>query len=403
MRSKKLFNALSRWAWVWSDALLPFLLSRILILSVAFIALQTFRPPEYRDAWQVNADGAPLPFAAGANLQLNRTHALQNALSRWDGGWYLAILLEGYSYDPEKQNPSGFFPLYPMMVKGVALVLGQGMSPVGLITVGVVISHLCSALAVILLVGLVRMEGDAELARRAGLYLCIFPSTLYLSGLFTEGLFLAVTLGAFYCARCNRWWWAGLLAAAASATRSPGVFIGLGLAVEYMRQRQWQWRAIRWNVLALGLVPVGLGLFCAWLWWRFDDPLLFNRGQAQHDRHFAAPWVPFVRVVETGNIILGAENSWVDFGVGLAVVLVMIVSWFRLSLPYAVLLNVMLLLPLCTNQISGMLRYAMGTFPVFMVLAGWGRNPWFHRGWVVFSTALAALFTAMMATWYYVT
>src|SRR3982750_4699836 len=45
-------------------------------------------------------------------------------LLRWDAGWYLRIIRDGYSFNGDNsiQQPIVFHPLYPLLSKGVSLI-----------------------------------------------------------------------------------------------------------------------------------------------------------------------------------------------------------------------------------------------------------------------------------------
>src|SRR5688572_21520650 len=40
-------------------------------------------------------------------------------LGNWDGGWYAQIAQSGYWYHPGAQSPVAFFPLYPLLIRGL--------------------------------------------------------------------------------------------------------------------------------------------------------------------------------------------------------------------------------------------------------------------------------------------
>ncbi|MGH2400896.1 MAG: mannosyltransferase family protein, partial [bacterium] len=77
---------------------------------------------------------------------------------------------------------------------------------------------------------------DAELGegtgRRAALYLILFPTSVFLLAPYSEALFLAGAIPAFYYARRERWLAASIPAAVAVGTRAAGIFLLAGLAVE---------------------------------------------------------------------------------------------------------------------------------------------------------------------------
>ena len=60
-------------------------------------------------------------------------------------------------------------------------------------------------------------------ARLAVLVTALAPMSFFLSAVYSESLYLALSVGLFYAARRGRFLTAGLLAALAAATRSAGV------------------------------------------------------------------------------------------------------------------------------------------------------------------------------------
>jgi hypothetical protein len=60
------------------------------------------------------------------------------------------------------------------------------------------------------------------------------------------------------------------------------------------------------------------------------------------------------------------------------------------------------LLPFSSGLLMSQRRYMWVLFPVFILLARWGRNPWVDRIIFVVSLLLLGLFTALFANWYWV-
>lgn len=54
---------------------------------------------------------------------------------------------------------------------------------------------------------------------------------------------------------------------------------------------------------------------------------------------------------------------------------------------------------LSSAHLASMPRYALGVFPVFFVLARWGRHRWFHWPLVAISFAAALLAMTRFAQW----
>ena len=192
-------------------------------------------------------------------------HVLFTATQRQDALWYLRLATEGYAPgDPS----AAFFPLYPALVRIVAWLPGIG--PLG---AGLLVSNGALLGSLVVLHGLTRLElgGDRITARRAIRYLAIFPTAFFFLAPYTESLFLLLSLLAFWCARRDRWGWAAAAGALAALTRSVGVLLIVGLAIEAVSQRRREGRPLLPRLLAAGAVAAGPLLYLLWWELRFDD------------------------------------------------------------------------------------------------------------------------------------
>ncbi len=143
---------------------------------------------------------------------------------RWDGGFYTSIAVHGYHAGAVQ----AFFPLYPLAIAAVRFLLGSALVSAIVVSLG------CLAISSILLHRLAERDFGKEAARLAVLALALAPASLYFSMAYPEALLLALTLGAVYAARTERWWLAGTLGALASATHESGVLIAVPLALMYL-------------------------------------------------------------------------------------------------------------------------------------------------------------------------
>ena len=64
-----------------------------------------------------------------------KAHAL-GALGAWDGRWYRTVAENGYLLQPGRQSDPAFFPLYPLLLRGLH---GSGLS---YLTAGLIASQL---------------------------------------------------------------------------------------------------------------------------------------------------------------------------------------------------------------------------------------------------------------------
>jgi mannosyltransferase PIG-V len=143
----------------------------------------------------------------------------------WDAGSYATISQGGYAAGEPLQ---AFFPLYPTLVRAAA------DSPETTIVTGIAVSLAAFAVALYLLHRLVALERGPDVAGLAVLLIAFSPMALFFSAIYTESLFLALSVGAFYAARRDRWWIAGIAGGLAATTRVTGVLLIVPLLVLYL-------------------------------------------------------------------------------------------------------------------------------------------------------------------------
>lgn len=423
------FNLGQLSAWKrWREPLFIFLAFRI-GLGVASFFAQLLLP--------VLPRGGTAPYVPAP---LDRwSERLVGVWSHWDGEWFLQISSRGYQVH---DGTVAFFPLYPLLVKVVAFLLGGNY-----LLAGVVVSSGATLVVLLLLYELCLREWGVAVASTTCLYLVVFPMAFFLAAIYSEALFLALTLGAFWCARyLRRWWLAGLLAALATLTRSTGFLLIGPLAWEwwqYSRQqkltfkfissngnsnRNWGfklvWAKSGWSFLALGLPLLALASWVGYNGLKLGDPFAFFKAQSDWvwNRHSSPPWEAVWRGAQnffaqwgpTTSLASGRDadpNLW-EFPLFVITLLVFGVAswltwWRRFPLSYLLYFGLAMFLPLTSPSSKEPLlsfpRFALVLFPLFMVLALAGQRwRWFHYGYLYTSLLLLGLFFARFANWYWV-
>ncbi|HEV8054002.1 MAG: hypothetical protein H0V04_05225 [Chloroflexi bacterium] len=312
--------------------------------------------------------------------------------SRYDSQYYLEIARDGYSFSPGRYSNAAFFPLYSLLIKLGSFVVGRS-DPHALTFLGFVISNVCLFVALLYLAALVTRDFGVGAARRAVVYTLVFPTTLFLSAVYAESLFLATAIASFYHARRGEWYRAGLAGGLAALTRPFGFLLILPIAIEMWRQRP----GIR-AFPALGLVPAGTATFLAYLWWRFNDPLLYVKANNVWGREFAWPWDTFLGFLREPLVVFGWTRSVFDLAFVVAMTVLAVVAWRRLPASYAAFLTVGLLFTLSTGVWISTPRHALALFPLTILLAVWGERRAFHWVWLVLSVTLALGFMARFAS-----
>ena len=347
---------------------------------------------------------------------------LVSPLARWDSVWYLMIAAGGYG-DGARE---AFFPLYPLVARIAGLPVGSTL--VG----GALASTALLGVALVLLHRLVALDYERAVARNAILVTAFAPMSFFFSAVYSESLFLAVSVGAIYAARRDRWAWAGALGAVAALTRSAGVVLLVPLLVLYLwdtgslRSRP---RRPRADVLWLGLVPCGLAAYCAYLGLAGYDALAPFHAQEVWYRSFAGPFAgardgvvagwqgarqlasgarePVYFTAAAGDPFLVARHN-IELLVWLAVTLVVAVGALRrLPAAYGAYLVAALALPLSypvgPQPLMSLPRFVVVLFPLAIGLALWmtGRV-WRERLVLGAFAAGLAVYSAIFATWHWV-
>jgi hypothetical protein len=451
--------------------------------------------------------------------------------ARWDAAWYMVIAHYGYRPDlgPFTSSRTAFFPLYPL---GLGAISALGVPP---IAAGVLLSVVALALALYGIYRLTTLElgragtgsrvgaagrteieghagarsrmgatNTAEAARLAVLVTAFAPMAFFFSAVYSESLYLALSVGVFLCARRGRWAWVGVLGALATATNGAGIVLLLPAGMIYVwgpredcgpdfqpgqspiadsvrrsplqatyarftprnihaaaRSRlapvtvrsAWSRVAprtapsyihtarsrivpriapryrLRRDVLWLGLMPAGLGLYMAYLALNGGDALMPFHAQGVWGRHFAGPylgvWDGLKAAFAGARQLLSFQRAHVYFPAAggsptivaghnlmllafLAAAAPMVIGvWRMLPRAYGVYVIAALALPLsypvASQPLMSLPRFLVVLFPLSIWLGAWlAAHPRARVPVLVGSGILMAFFVAQFATWHWV-
>jgi hypothetical protein len=291
--------------------------------------------------------------------------------ARWDTDWYLQIAARGYW----ETRSTGFFPLYPLAVAAAARA---GVPPL----VGALAIANVGSLAALLVIARMAREviGDGTGAVLAAAVVTASPFAFFLAAGYADGPFLALAAGSLMAARHGSWRTAAACAFVAGLTRPSAVVLIPALLFEFVRQRGWRPAGWRWtaelaaNALA---VPAAIGLYMAYLWQRFGDPLEFVHVQQlywHHDR-LAAPWDGILAAAvqltngDPYDLAVFADLAAVLAFAAMTVVLARRgpVSFFLYTAGVLYLCVGAPMLSLA-NPISSSGRYLLAAFPIFLLV-----------------------------------
>jgi hypothetical protein len=352
-------------------------------------------------AWGLTNEPGSITPDRTTQILTNGWHNAFTGWNKWDSLWFLQIAQHGYS---QRNASAAFFPGYPLLIRAVGyLCFGH------LLVAAYIVSNAALVAALVVLYQLTCREYGAETARRAVLYLAIFPTAFFFFAAYSEALFLLCAVASLSLARSGRWIWAGVAGAAATLTRSFGVVLVIALAAEALQQALEQRRtgsagrrlpaalAVRLGASLLPLAGVGSYL----LYWqlRFHDwysPIRLEN--TNWDRSFSPAWLTLWRGLDLAwRWAFVRDTGWLAFDFLLVALGLVLGIWVaaRARLVYAVFTwgSIIFFLseawpgrPLTSDP-----RYLLSLFPLVWPLARWGRRAGVHEAVVGLSAASLAV------------
>ncbi len=235
------------------------------------------------------------PFLPAPPDGVTATFSWDN-FTAWDSYWYKAIINDGYQFVNNGQQYSvAFFPLYPLLIRGV-MFLGLPFEPAGILinTVGFIG-------ALIILYTWVEQRYDTNTARWATAALAWCPMSVYGTVVYTEGLFLLTTTAALRAFDNQKYAWAGFWGTLSTAARSPG----LALIPAFIFVAWKEKRGVK-AYLSACFSSLGIILFSLYCHLKFNDALAFIHVQKAWRSSAGFPWEAWWRVLQ--KIVIGSVN-----------------------------------------------------------------------------------------------
>lgn len=190
--------------------------------------------------------------------------AFCGAWKQYDAYHYLGIAELGYGGYLEGGKPLFvvFFPLYPWLIRLLHLAIPDYA------LCGFLISGASYIGACYMFARLTTEEFGRRVGRLSLAFLSAYPFAFFFASLYTEGLFLLLSLSCFYCIRRHSYPLAGVLGALAALTRMQGLLLAAVAFAEYctaehpirkLQKRRWRalWRDF-WGKL-FWMAVMGLG------------------------------------------------------------------------------------------------------------------------------------------------
>jgi hypothetical protein len=300
-------------------------------------------------------------------------YGLLTLTSAWDTGYYVDISQNGYFGSSQRAEWRAFFPGMPLAMRLVTqLTTWQPGTYFRLDMAGLAISLLCSLIATVLIYRITEVRFGSRAAVCGAVMLMASPAAVFLSAVYSESMYLALAVAAWWFGMRRQWLFAGLFCAAASLTRVNGVFLMVALFVMLgVSLRQHEERFRLWKLGAIALGGTGALGYLAYLWANTGDLLAWQHAQdAGWARRTVPPWTAFTNTIDA---IVGVDSAprrfqWAadiaTVGFGIAASIYFAVKRYLPELTLTVLTFAVLVSS--TNYMS-ILRSTLTIFPLFIV------------------------------------
>lgn len=298
--------------------------------------------------------------------------------ANFDGAHYLEISRKGYGLYQQ-----AFFPFYPRLIKFFTPIFaGQDL------LAAIFISNFSLLLLLYFFYKLILLDFNDQTARRATIFFLIFPTSFFLSCVYTESLFIFLVLTSFYSARTNRWLAAGIFGLLASYTRITGVILFPALLYELYQGEKDKNPSISLSaffknpekikkMLSVFLVPFGIFSYMKYLGSEYRDSLLFLHVQPFFGAERSGDKIILIYQVfwRYLKMILTSKPDFVYFTVWLellvAILFLVIFAYSikeKVRTSYLVFAILSFFVPTFSGTFLSLPRFALAFFPCFIYL-----------------------------------
>lgn len=277
--------------------------------------------------------------------------------ANFDGVHYLSIAGQGY------QNNERFFPLYPLLIKALSFA--------GPFFIAFTIANIAFLASLFVMYKLIRLDYSNKIASSTILFVLIFPTSFFFASLYSESLFLALSLLSFLAARKRKWFLVGVLGMLTSATRIVGILLLPALLYEFFKNEK-----DRRKIISLFAAPLGILGYAIFNFLNFGNPLQFltNQQEVANSRElFVFPLQTMVRYLKIVTTLPLVQFEWwialLEISTFILVTILFVVAWKKkIRLTYLIFAALCFLLPVWSGTFSGLPRYSIILFPIFIAL-----------------------------------
>jgi len=276
-------------------------------------------------------------------------------LANWDGADYISIANKGY----DDKFLTGFFPLYPILIKLVHVIVKSYLIS------GLIITWLALWGAIYFYVSIVKeyysrsntkIKDNLTLIKSA-LYFVLFPSGIYLLCVYTESLYALLALAAIYFAYKKKLILTALLTILATAAHITGFFL-IPIVVLMLFEE----KVNKLKSLAVGAIgSIGVIAYSIYLWIKFNNPFEFVHSQTVHHWLKNKIWYNYDSI------------SILDLFLLISLIAT-VIYWYKRKRSFSFYTLLFIAIPLIGGQFDGFARYTLMAFPMQLMFFDYLKN-----------------------------
>jgi hypothetical protein len=282
--------------------------------------------------------------------------------------------------------------MYPWTIRLFSFLTGNSAYA------GIIVSNLS---AVIFFYYFYRLAGkllNSEEAAQACLFYVFYPASFFLNAVYTESLFLASLVAAFFYLEDKKLLPAAVSAMLAVLCRSTGLFALPALVwLAILRFPDQKGKSSLAMILAC---LFAFSIYLALIWRSFGSIDAVIAGPDYWRVQTVYPLYAFFRFLSNPIAIHGQHNSMIDFSFALIHMAALVAAFRRLPVPYSIYSIIVIVFPLSSSLFS-FSRLCLLNFPFFLYLGSQLSGRWALVTQTLFAMLLA-FFMAAFANWYWV-
>ena len=297
----------------------------------------------------------------------NAVRSPAKVLAAWDGSIYVSLADSGYRTEGEGQRHFVFFPLYPALTH-------LASAGTNVTVAGILVAQLAFLVAMCVVSVYARGAEPTPLRRDPAIWLLLAPVGFFFFAMYTESLFLLLTVGSALAFSRRRFAVTFALGYLAGLTRPTAIT----LSVPFFVAAVIAWRkGDRWlPPLACSSAPaLGIATYVFGVGVLFDDPLAYTRLQSTHwDYALRLPFLTTAR--DAFDTAYGIKNGipvpgWQVLRMSTLAVAggLLVWGWKRIPLPWLAYVVASLMFIHASDPGRSTVRYELVLFPVFMLAA----------------------------------